>query len=837
MIMTPERTHPLAPVRITAILKEKEFWLLLVLWLLYCYRPLFLGDTFFFRDVTYFFFPQEKLFANLLNAGDAPFWDAYHHGGHAYLADVNNSPLYPANLLFVFLPAVKAFSVFVVAHYILCSLSSYLFARVLGLQKAASFLVGLVYGFCGYTRSLNDHPTRLAALSLLPLIFLCWHLFLSEHRKKWFILASFLGMFQVIVGAPEVNVLMMLSLLGWTVVYPYPGFSYRRRFAAWILLGFFILGLASFQIFPILVAVGQSTRGEGLDYHVFSQWSLHPGRLPEFLFPAFRGYLDRLPYNLYFWGGDLGDRGYPYIPNIYCGCVVIALAVVGIFSKKPSPFPLQTRRFLGWWFASLLVLSLGRFLPFFPLVYRYVPVISIVRYPIKFLLAGPFPLALLAGCGAEILFGKHSFPISRTLVNCLAGISGLLIGGTLVFWGSRSVADFIQQVLFHRAGSEISHLGMALSLVQASVVWSVFTFLVISRRFTRVTWQRWVLAGILTLDLLLAGKRVAPLAPQTFFTEEPALAQFIRSEIAGGKLYRTPDPLPTMFHFPADKRFPIPPDHVMWLYRWQLETLRKYLAANYNIPVIFHRDYNKMASRHLVRLTELIETLPWPRKLPILSVGGVTLILSGEEDLSVWGLERVAEIPNWSDLPLFLYRNPQAVPRAEFVTHWKRASSDEEALTLMLHPDYDPRRHVVLQHPRQESFFSPFLHRKSVEIESFLAESCDETPDWNITTTAQTSRSVTFTVSTNCDGYLVLSDLLYPGWTMRVNGNVQPALRANFAFSAIPLKSGEYDIEYSYFPTGLLAGTASSLVFCGLLALLPYKRKSFVGRIHETPQK
>ncbi|MCP4404424.1 MAG: YfhO family protein [bacterium] len=831
--MTAQQRTPLPQ-----LLKEKELWFLILLWLAYCYRPLFLNETFFFRDVTYFFFPQENLFGEILRSGEFPFWDTFRHGGHPYLADLNNSPLYPTNLLFLILPAVKAFSVFLVLHYMLCSFSAYLFSRVMGLHKASSFLVGIVYGFCGYILSLNDHPTRLAAMALLPLILLFWHLFLVERKRRFFVSAALVGVLQVILGAPEVNVLMMLTLLGWAFAYPFPGLSPFRRIVLWGLLALGIIGMASFQLFPTLEAVSQSSRGEGLDYRIFAQWSLHPSRLPEMLFPAFRGYLDRLPYNIYFWGGDLGDLGYPYIPNIYFGCVVFALALIGACHSTKFPVAFRSRAVLTGIFLTTLILALGRFWPFFPSLHRYIPMISIFRYPIKFLLGGIFPLSFLAGCGAEVIFAggifdkktfsghKHirQYRSARNLSIAVWSVLFVLGAFTLLFRFSEDFASQTQMFLFTRPGTEVSHAGLSRSFIHATAVWLIFASLVAYRFFQPRRWQQWALVCVLSVDLLSAGQRVSPLAPASYFTREPALAERIRREIGDGKLYRAPDPLPQMYYFPVGKEFERPADHIMWLYRWQLETLRIYLASNYHIPVIFHRDYNMMAQRRIIRIKEMIEALPWERRVPLLSAGGVNLILSSKV-LDVPGLEQMADIPNWSDRPLFLYRNTRVAPRVGFVTHWKEVESDIEAERLMLKADFDPRRQVVLQKP-QESLFSALADIGQTGLLDAPADAlkCHQPLELQVQPKELKTNSSLHSVTSNCGGYLVFTEQLYPGWRVDIDGRRTAVKRANFAFSAVWLEPGAHDVRRYYAPTIFFLGIFASFLSCGIIALLLLKR-------------
>lgn len=136
---------------LTVIFKEKEFWLLLLLGILYFYRPLFLGETFFFRDLYLFALPQKRLLVDFISARELPLWDPYLFGGQPYLANIANSALYPFNLLFFIFPLFTAFNLGIVIHAIFCCVATYAFSRIIGLQPLSSFIAGVVYGFCGYT--------------------------------------------------------------------------------------------------------------------------------------------------------------------------------------------------------------------------------------------------------------------------------------------------------------------------------------------------------------------------------------------------------------------------------------------------------------------------------------------------------------------------------------------------------------------------------------------------------------------------------------------------------------------------------------------------------------
>ncbi|MBD3307057.1 hypothetical protein GF339_11610, partial [candidate division KSB3 bacterium] len=474
----------LQPPAITHILKEPTFWLLVLVGILYFYRPLFLDQTFFFRDLSYDFVPQKHLFAELVQSGEVPLWDPYRHGGQPYLADANNSALYPTNLLYVILPFFRAFTLNIVLHVICGLTSAYLFARVLGLCRSASVIVGLVYGFSGYMLSLINLHGRFLAMSLLPLLWTFWHLYLRDRRKfRYMVLTIIIGVLQVFAGAPEINVISLVLLLGWALVYPYAQVTRLARLGLWIVLGMFILGLASIQLLPTIEMSLQSARGEGLDYGQFSQWSLYPARILEMLFPGFFGYADTIPYNVHYWGGDLGEKGYAYILNVYFGWIAIVFAIIGGISTRVVPgLPVAVRRLLAGVFLLACLLALGQYFPLFRLVY-HLPFITLFRYPVKFLSAGLFPFALLVGSTAHLYFAPSADRMpSRRLVGilwCLALLLGLC---TLSLYLSEEFVAWVQETVFGESKGAIASDGLKSSCVHASALWVVVTLLFSYRR-------------------------------------------------------------------------------------------------------------------------------------------------------------------------------------------------------------------------------------------------------------------------------------------------------------------------------------------------------------------
>ena len=284
-----ERATHMQRIRLSSILKEKELWILFLVGIIYFYRPLFLGETFFFRDLYSNFLPQKQLLADFWAAKELPLWNPYVNGGQAYLPNIANAVIDPFNILYWWLSLFDAFNIEIVLRFILCTVFAYISGRIVKLSPLASFIVGTIYGFCGYTLSLLNVLNMLRAMMYLPLLFCEWHLFLLKGEKRWFVFAVFTGVIQLFAGAPEITILSLLFLIGWSLFYHYFQFSVMRRVLLWCLLGGFIIGIALVQILPTSELLLQSPRASGLSFSGFSYWSLHPKRLLELVFPGIFG--------------------------------------------------------------------------------------------------------------------------------------------------------------------------------------------------------------------------------------------------------------------------------------------------------------------------------------------------------------------------------------------------------------------------------------------------------------------------------------------------------------------------------------------------------------------
>jgi len=781
------------------IVRELPVWGLVGLTLAYFYRPL-TDETFFVRDLYVHFIPARRLLVDYIRARRWPLWDPYMLGGGPFLSDMTNLVLYPTSLLYFLIPWIWAFNWEIVLHFLWAGVGAYALARELGNGRRASFLAGIIYTFCGYTLSQANIYHRLIGMAHVPWVSLCWHRYLQTRRRLWFVLTTVTGTLQILGGAPEASLLTLLFVLGWSLTYPYINLSRRHRILQWLALGGCILGLASVQVGPTLEMFLSSERSritpEGAE--VYTVWSLHPKRLPEVVFPQFLGPTDIMreagvdPY----WGRLIEDRGFPYVLSIYLGLGSLILAGVGAMSYASRTSPSTLAVYLSGAFLISVLLSLGRFLPGFHLL-AYVPLLRQFRYPIKFMMLGVLPIALLAARGWTVLWESENPP--ARLWRRTVGLVGVLTTALLIGWVAFDRWDALArrvQVFFFQELHPLAHSGLVRSGRHTLLIMTALTLTLLYRTFRPRPWQRALALVILSVDLLTAGWRVNSYAPREWLSYTPPSVEKVRRFLNDGKFYR--------FEGALFVSTPALIDTLDW-HSIRSENLGRFTGVYYRLPTLRPGSFSGLEDYRWVRWLMAIQAVSrWDLRIPMLSVTGVTVFVTPEV-VRHPGVERILETRRL--FHVYGYYNQQAVPRVYFVTDWKSVASEENALTIITRPDFDPHRTVVVLGPGRPPPGNP---------------TCPTPPEVHVRSRVFDRYQVE--VSTPCEGYLVLAETFYSGWRVRVDGRPRPLLRANYVYSAVFLEAGRHRVEFWFWPRLLVPGCLGTLLTA--TALLVWARPS-----------
>jgi uncharacterized membrane protein YfhO len=74
------------------------------------------------------------------------------------------------------------------------------------------------------------------------------------------------------------------------------------------------------------------------------------------------------------------------------------------------------------------------------------------------------------------------------------------------------------------------------------------------------------------------------------------------------------------------------------------------------------------------------------------------------------------------------------------------------------------------------------------------------------------NESIILRASTNKPGYLVMSEIFYPGWKATVDGEKATILPGNFLFRVIPLNEGEHEVHLFFISWPFRIGVLVSLL-------------------------
>ncbi len=366
------------------------------------WRVVFTSALFFYRDVCNYTYPTALLIRDLCRHGWLPYWNPYLNYGQPVLANPNLLFFYPYTLLLILLPFDLAYSLHFVLHFALAGIGTYLLARTWGQSYLGAFFAAFVFVFSGQVLSLGNVYNTVACAAWIPWALLATEYALESKRLRPWILLVVVFSLHWLAAEP----LTMMTTFGLSLAYAF----YRRgtRDKLWSktnlrLLGiFFLVGcgmllLCAVQFLPAADMLSQSRRGNGLSFREISTWSVTPLSFLGILTPNFSGSVMAGPSG---WVWLMSDNNNAYNISDFLGFVPIFFALAGWAIGAD-----RRRKFAGAAAGILLLLSLGHYTPVFALARLLLPVLAVVRFPIKMMVHVTFLVAILAGWGFDALRG------------------------------------------------------------------------------------------------------------------------------------------------------------------------------------------------------------------------------------------------------------------------------------------------------------------------------------------------------------------------------------------------------------------------------------------------
>ncbi|NTV56308.1 MAG: YfhO family protein, partial [Deltaproteobacteria bacterium] len=573
------------------------------------------------------------------------------------------------------------------------------------------------------------------------LVFRYLHLFVHTRRLLFAFAAGFVQGIQILGGFPQISFYTILGGRGFLCFHGVLSLKVhqwgdvsRMAFGAIVVL-LVGFGLAAVQVAPTLEFSRLSTRGEGLNYAMATYESLDPKELLAFLIPdIFGSAVDQT-----YWKSR--DAWHFWESCGYVGILPRWLA----FVRTGEPSLRRVRAFFLLLIGVALVLALGKYNPLYPWIYR-LPGFSSFRLPVQIIFLYIFGIAVVSGIGLDQL-QRDSWKWNRGFIPFMALVGGLLA----VFVIGLHVDPFRFFFNLFRAFSEgpVTHANLSALYgrvghsvhAAALLFFAALALLIASRRIPPGS-RAIPLAvfALVTVDLLSFGVQFVKTQPLTTHPEKAALLSRLSGTPVQGRVvtmdprFRTNDGL--QYRFPSVLGY----DPLM------LKRYADYLLSSQEYPF----------NQHVVNLYGIHD--PGAKLLKLLNVRQV--VTEGR----------------------LLSIDPE-VPYANFV---RRAfvKPQEEVLAYLKSDLYDPKDSVVFEE-------TGTAHGPPGPLDSeALVASC--------AVTGYGSDRITLKAQSNSAGYLVLSEVFYPGWTVTVDGRKGDIMRGNYLFRVIPLERGEHEVTLCF---------------------------------------
>ena len=743
------------------------------------------------------FYPMLRYAGEALASGEWPLWNPYHFSGHPSVADPQSLLFTPTMLLFGWLvpsPSMQLFDVVVFAHLLPGALAKVGLFRRRGWAPEGAVVAAAVFVLGGSASARLQHSGIIFGYGMFPLALYLLEETLDRRSYRWatgFALVAVL----MVLGRDQVAFLSGLSLAGFVIydaavsgqVLTYV----RRRLGV---LAFAALMGGALLCVPVILTMQflmTSTR-PAFGYGVAAMGSLPPESFATVLFADVFGSL-RKTYD--YWGpdwhslseGSWTDRATNYL---FAGTVpAVLLLWHGIAAGR-----LLAREFRFFFIVGAVatVYALGRYTPLFSFIFDSLPGVALYRRPADATFLMNIILALAAGYlvhryrrdGLPRLAALRDNPRAAILVAVAIALVAAALACSIVFAARAHETK--------AAGSDIAFGLVFAGLVVAALV-----------RWSGGTRQRAALACLLvaaTAGELVWRDAASPLNAEpagryAVFTELPPEQlqglEILRHELA-------------LKHAAGEH----PRVEVLGLGgAWQNASMVLGLEDTIGYNPLRLADYEKAVGPGENAADPNLRQFPGTFR-------GYRCRLASLLGLEYLVLDRpVARLPRhfprltgaqllYGSKSMWVYRLNPAAPRAYLATRVLPVESEtvlDEAET----PEFDRMREVLIEKSQVGQLRGDLGQGQHDDAAAPAADGAVKITDYR-------RNSVTLEVETNRRSVVVLHDIFYPGWEVRVDGKIQPILRANLLFRGVEVEPGHHRVEFSFRPLSIANLTAAA---------------------------
>jgi hypothetical protein len=722
-------------------------------------------------DLTITFWPNiAYIQQSLREFHQLPLWRTLIFSGSPFDVDPQSGLWYPPNLVFLFTPAAVGLNLLFILHTLAAGVGMWFWARSLGLSFWAALLSSLAFAFSprAFAHLGTGHLGIVYAAAYVP-----WCLWAGYQlgKQRW----RYAGLLGLALGWQAIAHLQIAVYTGLAV-------------------GLYALAVAFFgsqgrspwkrkhrqrpphtEGLSALGRVADATRDWKSFKLVFGGLAL--GALLSLavaavlLLPLLRfapqssrasmeivdAGISSLPLR-YLWGLVMPDYSGYMDYMLYAGVPLLVLALLGL--SRPQA------RFWGFFVLAAILYALGASTPLFQIVFRVMPLLAYVRAPSRVWLVAMAPVALLAGMGMQCLMAGLGAATRRRLNLLLVALAatGLALGvGYFALFGVPPTNLAALAVLMPATGLVVG------ALAARKISWQVGGALVILL----------VMSDLILVDATLIESR----APGQVFAGS-GLGDFLALR-DDGQPFRVYSPSYSL------------PRHI---------AIQAGLESADGVDPIFLDSYDRF-----FELASGIQRQRYGVTVPAMEGPGPIELVNqdAQPDANLLGLLNVryvaAEFPMQAHAlqPIgrfgqtYLYENQAYLPRAFVVGSVTPVGDLDQALARIQTIDLSEQALVE---------GGPHLSNGALEAQ--------------VTWRQRSPNRLSLQVTLDKDGFLVLSQVFYPGWKLLLDGKLDRIWTADGVLSGVYLPAGEHDLIFTYHPPTLWPGlfvTGLGILICLVL--------------------
>ena len=748
------------------------------------YKELFLGVIISNRDLWQYFYPLWNFTVQSMKSGHIPLWNPYLYSGHPHLASLETHVFYPPSIILYLMPFDRAFTVVLVFHVFLAGVGVYFFAREWGLKISSSLVAAITFMFGGYLVSTIAVANTLCSVAWFPVAFTFFAKALKGDTRSA-LLTSVTLCLMFLGGDPSVYysaawIFFFYAL--WRVVTEPAGLRSRPNAVAHtgtVLITVFAVSLLlmSFQLFPFLELATRSYR-VSMDSIWKTFQSLPLKDCADLLFPGFfeKNFSVKTYFSTQLW-----------LESVYVGAFSVFLGIAALFGRRR-----KEAIFLVLLSALSIVLALGKNTPVYGLLFKIVPGLSLIRFPIRFFFIGSFCLAVLSGAGydayldrlddaraarprrtrwliitallaslAALVLATWFWPAFRRARGCLLFRPGLNCGLDMRALSPEGFVNLIRFMIFFSIGSLIAWLG--------------------AQRNTRRILAHSAFISLIFLDFFTMTSGIHGTSDSATFRAATPNIEYLTRDKSLFRFHVSPKTLSERAFLPEEDVY--------------LERLRDKDSLWGNWPMVHHlystQGYDPLELKDYLEFVNIISTSSRPSETNLLNLLNVKYIITtGDLNDDRFSLVNVSFAR--------IYENRDVLPRAFLVRDFTVCAREADMARRLQSKDFDPRDELLLEAP------PPFAEdgRAQRNAPQDRVEIVQYSPD-----------EILIDAAVAAPQFLVMSEQYYPGWKAFIDGRSATLYKANRIMRAVYLMTpGHHRIRFIFSPFSFKLGSAISMI-------------------------